>query len=359
MNILSIGTGGTGGKLLNTFMDLLNNSFELQSIYDGVFINSNKNEMKLLEHYNPTINGLVINGGGTGKDQDVAKESISKDRSKFMNYFASKVDNYDVALIYCSGAGGFGSGSIPTLTNVIRQLNPTIAINLVVAMPALSEGKVSIKNALKLHSMITKLRIQGIINSYLYIDNDKMKEEDNFNLECMQTVLNAYELQEGAVDISDTKIINSTNKYKVILPLADKFKSLIDAVDYGIDNSPFVIPSNLDCSHFGGIFIKGQYNKDEWKDLFKVKMWGKTDYGSKNLMVLGGVNTPDEYIQTLQEAYDNMREDELVEKENVFEFKENGRKTQSNNTTSKNTDKEEPIATKQKLRDMMNADFWS
>lgn len=359
MNILTIGTGGAGGKLLNTFMELLNNSFELQSIYDGVFINSNKNEMKVLEHYNPTINGLVINGGGTGKDQDVAKESISKDRSKFMNYFTTKIDSYDVASIFCSGAGGFGSGSIPTLTNVLRQLNPKIAINLVVAMPALSEGRVSIKNALKLHSMITKLRLQGVINSYLYIDNDKMKEEDKFNIECMQSVLNAYELQEGAVDISDVKIINSANKYKVILPLVNKFKSLIDAVDYSIDNSPFVIPSNLDCTHFGGIFIKDEYNKDEWKDLFKAKMWGKTDYGTKNLMVLGGASAPDEYIQTLQEAYDNISDDDFSENETIFEFKENSNKEQSKNNDSQNKKSEEPVATKQKLRDMMNADFWN
>lgn len=358
MNILSIGTGGAGGKLLDTFIELLNNSFDLQSIYDSVFINSNRNEMKLLKHYNPAINGLAINGSGTGKDQDVAKESISKDRSKFMNYFANKIDNYDVALVFCSGGGGFGSGSIPTLTNVLRKLNPTIAINLVVAMPALSEGKVSIKNALKLHSMITKLRVQGVINSYQYIDNDKMKDEELFNRECMQLVLDSYELQEGAVDISDSKIINSANKYKVVLPLIDKFKSLIDAIDYGIDNSPFVVPSNLDCSYFGGIFIKDTYNKDEWKELFKAKMWGKTDYGSKNLMVFGGSSAPDEYIQTLQEAYDSMKDEDSIEKESVFVFKEESDNS-NKNTSNQTTNAKETVATKQKLRDMMNADFWN
>lgn len=358
MNILNIGSGGCGNKLLDTFMDLLNNPENvLQSVYDGVFINSNINEMKRLKHYNSTINGLAINGGGTGRDQDVAQESIAKDRSKFINFFANKADNYDVASIYCAGGGGFGSGSITTLTNVLKQLNPKLAINLVVAMPALSEGKTTIGNALKLHSKITKLRVQGIINSYQYIDNDKMEDEESFNKECMKLILNSYELQEGAVDISDTKTINSASKYKVILPLVNKFKSLVDAVDYTMDNSNFVIPSNLDCSYLGGIFVKGEYNKDEWRELFKAKKWGKTDYGTKNLIVLGGVSNPDEYIQTLQEAYDNMKDDELDDSEEVFEFNED--KSKTNKIILNNKIIEEPEITKETLRDMMNADFWN
>jgi hypothetical protein len=359
MNILNIGTGGCGNKLLDTFMDLLNNPDNiLQSVYDGVFVNSNINEMKRLKHYS-NLNGLAITGGGTGRDQDIAQESISKDRSKFINFFANKADNYDVASVYCAGGGGFGSGSITTLTNVLRQLNPKLAINLVVAMPALSEGKTTIGNALKLHSKITKLRVQGVINSYQYIDNDKMEDEETFNTECMRLILNSYELQEGAVDISDTKAINSASKYKVILPLVNKFKSLVDAVDYSMDNSNFVIPSNLDCSHLGGIFVKGEYDKDEWKELFKAKKWGKTDYGTKNLMVLGGVSSPDEYIQTLQEAYDNMKDDESDDEETIFEFKENSNKTQNSNDNFSKKEREEPEITKKTLRDMMNADFWS
>jgi hypothetical protein len=339
-------------------MDLLNNSENvLQSMYDGVFVNSNINEMKRLKYYNSTINGLAINGGGTGRNQDVAQESISKDRSKFINFFANKVDNYDVASIYLASGGGFGGGSLTTLTNVLKHLNSKLAINLVVAMPALSEGKTTIGNALKLHSKITKLRVQGVINSYQYIDNDKMQNEDEFNKLCIQLILDSYELQEGAVDINDTKMINSANKYKVILPLADKFKSLVDAVDYSMDNSPFVMPNNLDCSYMGGIFQKGVYDKDEWKDLFKAKMWGKTDYGTKNIMVLGGTSIPDEYIQTLQEAYDNMKEDEDTEQESIFEFKEDNNKKQSSHFNNSNNNKNTEI--KKSLRDLMNGDFWS
>jgi hypothetical protein len=313
--------------------------------------------MKRLKYYNSTINGLAINGGGTGRNQDVAQESISKDRSKFINFFANKVDNYDVASIYLASGGGFGGGSLTTLTNVLKHLNSKLAINLVVAMPALSEGKTTIGNALKLHSKITKLRVQGVINSYQYIDNDKMQNEDEFNKLCIQLILDSYELQEGAVDINDTKMINSANKYKVILPLADKFKSLVDAVDYSMDNSPFVMPNNLDCSYMGGIFQKGVYDKDEWKDLFKAKMWGKTDYGTKNIMVLGGTSIPDEYIQTLQEAYDNMKEDEDTEQESIFEFKEDNNKKQSSHFNNSNNNKNTEI--KKSLRDLMNGDFWS
>ena len=360
MNIINIGTGGCGNKLLDTFMDLLNNPDNvLQSIYDGVFVNSNINEMKRLKHYNASINGLSINGNGTGKNQDVAQESISKDRSKFINFFANKADNYDVASIFLAGGGGFGAGSIITLTNVLKQMNPKLAINLVVAMPSLSEGKTSIGNALKLHSKITKLRVQGVVNSYQYIDNDRMRDEDTFNRECMKSILDSYELQEGAVDISDTKVINTAGKYKVVLPLIDKFKSLVDAVDQSIDNSNFVIPSNLDCSYLGGIFVKGEYDKEEWKDLFKVKKWGKTDYGTKNMIVLGGVSSPDEYIQTLQEAYDNMKDEEIDDHEEIFEFNENTSKPQGRVNGIKNKEKEEPEVTKKSLRDMMNADFWS
>ena len=86
MNLLSIGLGGTGNKLLNVFM-------QLDSTKDGIFINSNVNEMKNLSECNDN-NRLTIRGNGTGRNRKKAKESLKKDKDKIIDYLSDKIPLY-------------------------------------------------------------------------------------------------------------------------------------------------------------------------------------------------------------------------------------------------------------------------
>ena len=172
-NILTIGTGGCGNKLLESFLTILDNYEGLQSTYDGLFVNSNINEMSKLSHFNAQMNGLCISGNGTGRSPKKAKESIKLKRSKISNFFASRINNYEIVNMFSSADGGFGNGSITIISNIIRRLNPTVAINLLIAIPKISSRKASLENTLDLYEDILKLREKGIINSILFMVGEK------------------------------------------------------------------------------------------------------------------------------------------------------------------------------------------
>lgn len=353
-NTLLIGTGGCGNKLLNTAIDILSESFNLKSAYDYRFVNSNANEMSMLPNYDAITNGLIINGDGTGRSREKAKASIGSDKTKILNHFINIIDKYTSVLIMSSADGGFGNGSIFIIANVIKQLNSNIPVNLLIAMPRLSSSKAGLENSISLYQEILEMRKANIVNSVQFIDNDKMRNEDSFNKNVMTQVINSLELGGGSLDSNDSLLINSANRYKVILPLQDKYKNLVDAIDASIKDSPFVMPTNLvNCSHLGAIFQKGNYQKEDVHERFRVKEFDKTEYGDMDIIVLGGCVMPDDHVKLL-----SMKLDELnstgEEEESTFEIN-----TQIGNKSNvRQETKQSATSNKDKLKGMINASFW-
>ena len=318
-NILTIGTGGCGNKLLESFLTILDNYEGLQSTYDGLFVNSNINEMSKLSHFNAQMNGLCISGNGTGRSPKKAKESIKLKRSKISNFFASRINNYEIVNMFSSADGGFGNGSITIISNIIRRLNPTVAINLLIAIPKISSRKASLENTLDLYEDILKLREKGIINSILFIDNDNMVDEDTFNEKVCSLYLESIELGNGALDSNDSKLVNSANGYKVIFELDNRFRTMQEAIDGSIKVSPFVMPSKYNCTHLGAVLVEDDFNKNEAINKFNPKDFDKADYGSKNIIVLGGCQLPNEHMNNLKKALEELENEDRVEEEIVFE----------------------------------------
>ena len=344
-NNLIIGTGGCGNKLLESFLSILDKTIGLQSTYDGLFINSNTNEMNKLPHFNASINGLCINGNGTGRNPKKAKQNIKNDKSKLLNYFVSRIANYNSVYMVSSGDGGFGNGSISIIAKRLRGLSSSIDINLLIAMPKLSSRKASLENALDLYEDILELmgydkngkrnNERPIINSVQFIDNDKMTEEDMFNEKVMRLFLESIELGNGALDSNDAKIVNSANGYKVIFELTSGIKTIQQAVDLSTKNSPFVMPSNSKCTHLGVVVKEDDYNKNEAIKIFNPKDFDKADYGNKNIIVLGGCKLPNEHMNMIKESLDQLnKEVNNSEEEFVISFK--GRNKNEENETVNN-----------------------
>ena len=79
-----IGIGGCGNKLVNTLM-------EINSSVNGIFINTNINEMKKLSKFDVDLgNYLYINGDGTGRDPQRAEELLNANKQKIGEFFKSK-----------------------------------------------------------------------------------------------------------------------------------------------------------------------------------------------------------------------------------------------------------------------------
>lgn len=352
-NTLMIGTGGAGGKILESFLTILDTYEGLQSTYDGLFVNSNVNEMNKLSHFSASVNGLCINGNGTGRSPKKAKESIKNDKSKIYNYLASRITNYEVANIISSADGGFGNGSIVIISNILKGLNPKLDINLLIAMPKISSRKSSLENTLDLYKDILKLKENNIINSIFFIDNDKMREEDTFNEEVARLYLESIELGNGALDSNDSKLVNSANGYKVIFELSNEFRTMQQAIDNSLKISPFVVPSRFNCTHLGAVIVEDDFNKNEAINIFNPKDFDKTDYGDKNIVVLGGCQLPNEHMNNLRKALEDLDNEIEDTEEVIFE----GRK---NNKIEKETKPKEEKTAKQRLVELMkNDDFWS
>lgn len=363
---LFLGSGGAGGKLVNTLINI-------NKSVNGIFINSNLNEMKKLDNLNlQTNNFLHIAGDGTGRNRDKAMESLEFDKSKIMDYLNTKIGNYNTYVIVVSLDGGFGSGSFPLLSKAIKNLNRRMGINVDVNLigiwPKLNTRKTNLENCFKAYNDITELVKEGYINSYQFIDNNKMNNELEFNSYAMSIINDEYEINNDELDSNDARLINNAIGYKIALELKGEYSNDLNAaIREAAINSPFVMPQNIGrCTHFGCSLIESEFNKEEVLNSFNVINFDKEDYNdSKNIIILGGALTPDNVIQQYEEKYKELEEDILTYQSNDYvidiDFKPIEPQFKAEPIINTNTNAinniSKPSLSKKDLRDMID-DLW-
>lgn len=303
--ICIIGAGGAGNKMLNTLMDI-------DDTYVPVFCNTNINEMEELSHFNPDTNSLYINSAeGTGRNREKAKECIEESGSRIISFFANKFSpssGIKTFVILSSADGGTGSGAVPMLAQAINAVNEEASVNLVVAFPSLDEKELSLNNTKALWNDIVKLKRANLINSIQFIDNSKMKDEHQFNIDTMAELDDAISIDNNIIDPVDAEKVNNCLGYKVVLKLNNSIKNMSDAVDYAIQNSNFLMPKSFDCDYLMASFIESDYTKEDAKDLFEVFELDKYDYNDENnIIVLGGVEMPKDYIELIDMALKELK----------------------------------------------------
>lgn len=356
-NILSIGTGGCGNKMLEKLMSIIDVS-ELRNNYDGLFMNSNLTEMECLDHFNHKTNALIINGAGTGKDQSVGLQSVEADKSKIANTLSRLVDVYDAANIITSMDGGFGSSSISTLSKFLRQLKPELKINILAIAPKLESSEESLKNTLATYNMIKRLlgftndNNKAIINGATIVDNEMMRNmsEDEFNEEVMQQYLDAFECAESGLDVNDQLRVASANGYRLPLQLNENIPNLKGSIDIAVNGSPFMIPNSFNnffdnkekilVSHIAGVIDSEVFSIEDWRNIFRVKTFDKIVDGELNSIVLGGLTMPNERMELYQIALKELSDIQINHKEDIFEFEIENNKTE--------TPKKQPVSVKAK-----------
>lgn len=356
-NILLIGSGGCGGKLLNTTINLLQQRLGfLKNSYDYLFVNSNKNEMSILENCKLGQNTLIINGDGTGKNRTKAKESIANDKINVTAKIDSLADRYSSAYILVSGDGGFGSGSINLLSKLLKQVNPKIAVNVLAAMPRKKSKKLSLENALSLYEDIKILCEKGLINSYQFIENDKMQDEEEFNLRAMSLFIESLEMDAEELDSNDSFIVNSAKGYKAILPINGAFLDIETSISKAISNSPFIIPDKMKGTHIYGLYNSDYYEYDDVFSQYEITEFDKLiPTKEKTIFVITGLANPEKYMSELNDAYEKLLATKLNDDiEEEFSFSK--RRTYNSNETINKAS--QPFNKKQRLRAMMDDNFW-
>lgn len=351
-----IGTGGAGNKMLDVLMNI-------DGIYTPIFCNTNVREMENLEFFDAGNNVLYFaNAEGTGRNREKAKEAIIKDQQKIIDFFASKFSansGINTFFILSSADGGTGSGSVPMLASAIKRINPESKVNLVIAMPSLNERELSLKNAKALWNDIIMLMKQKRVNSVQFIDNNKMLDEEEFNIATMQELDDAISVNNEEIDIIDSEKVNTAFGYKVILTLDPRYKEVAKAIDQAVKNSNFIMPNSFDCDYLMASFDKDSFDKNSFKGKFEVFELDKYDYNDeeKNIIVLGGVTMPKEYIELvdmeLNILLEKKQERNLFSDDLLIEDSEETKKTVK-------PQKKKAAMTKKQLKELMNDDsFWN
>ena len=177
--------------------------------------------------------------------------------------------------------------------------------------------RVDIENTLLAYNDIVELKKDGFICNYSFIDNNKINNIKEFNKEVMQTILNAYSLNNIELDINDSRRIHNARGYKVFLELNEEFcDNVEDAIDYSIHNSNFIIPESFkNCTHLG-ISVSENFNAFNISDEFNIKEFDKADISDENnILVIGGCKEPISTIKAYEECLSKSMDYSIADEE--------------------------------------------
>lgn len=118
IKISIIGAGMFGGSVVKVGSEL---------DIPGIILNASSDDIQsLMIDNNEFVTAFVVGDGrGTGKNRDIARQFLLEHSTIFEDAkFTSTIDESDVIIVAGSAGGGFGSGSVPTIVEILRKLYP-------------------------------------------------------------------------------------------------------------------------------------------------------------------------------------------------------------------------------------------
>ena len=137
-----IGAGNAGNQVVAT-------AFEKEAGIDLFAINCSETDLKTLPDAIPKA--LIGDGNGAGKNREDSKKFLGAAIQDFIYEEDVKkfITGLDILFIVSSTGGGTGSGIVPVLTAVIKQVYPTVYPIPVGIVSALKEGLSTHENSLE------------------------------------------------------------------------------------------------------------------------------------------------------------------------------------------------------------------
>lgn len=348
--VLAIGCGGCGNKLLDTFLSL-----DRSRKYTGIFFNTNLDEMKGLKNYDKDRKSFYVpNAEGTGKDRNKAEQYIKDEAPKFAEMI-QKFTNQTHIIMFTSANGGTGSKATTMLPRLIKKLCPDKTITVVATFPKLDESDTDFNNTLDFWEELKECRKRKEVDNVMIIDNNKKEDEEEVNLLAMKELDYSFTTAEGNLDSTDADRFHSARGYSVVLKLEEGGDSLKDAIDRAIKRSMFFIPSNLECDVMVGNVNIEDYSIAQIKSDIMAYDFNKFHKKSEgdSLLLLGGCEMPTEAIELVEESLEELdrRKSKRRRQEDVTIRRRN---------RSTETKKEEiPEISDKDLDDMLSDDsFW-
>ena len=299
--ILALGLGGCGNAQLSEFLGL-------NKRYTGIFMNTNMSEMENLKHFDKDRRCFYVpNADGCGADRSLSETYIKEEAPKFAEMI-KKFTQQDTIIMFASMGGGTGSKAMTMMALMIKKICPEKSINLVPTIPSLDDTIVSFDNTLATWNEIVELKKHNIIDSIMFIDNNKNENEKTINELAMKELDLGISISENNVDTKDSFRGHTCSGYKVILNLDNNISDLEKACDLAICKSMFFAPENLECNILIGRindkFPKKQIeNKFQGYDFRKINVINDDNKSKiQNMLILGGCDMPREAIDLIKEA---------------------------------------------------------
>lgn len=340
-NLLQIGVGRTGNVLLNEMM-------ELDDRYVGLFINSAKKDMNDLNNCKKENSFNIPQVDGTGRNRQKAKEYIMRWKGTFFDLLYGYSD-YDTLVYYFSFDGGTGSGSVPTLIALSKNMfkehfDKEINIIAVGVLPKTSVSSNGLNNTKECWNDIIKLstnhldtegkvkydengeELKPTINTLYLIDNNKRETYEEINSEVVSALHMAYNFDSydigGEIDTNDSNNINISNGYNLILPLSTKYNDVSTAILESQENSVFSLPTggNYVSKYLGVLTSPDLYSAD---DILSITDRASEDTyiamtEEENAIFFGGLTIPKSPIENISTELENRKNDGKVHSENLF-----------------------------------------
>lgn len=305
-DVLGIGCGGCGNKLLNTLLDL-------DPRYTGIFMNTNLSEMEDLKHFDRQRRCFYVpNADGTGKDRSIAEQYIKDEAPKFVEMIKKFTQNN--IIFFTSANGGTGSKAVIMLSKLVKKVCPDKTISVVATFPNIRESDIDFENATDFWDELMKFKYnaetkKGFIDNIQLIDNNKLGSEDEINIRAMKELDASFDISEGKLDNTDVKRYHTSKGYKVILRLDESCQDVKSALDKAISSSVYYIPSNLDCDVAVGDINTHNYKLPDIQE--EIEIYGFKKFKEKQdgntLLLLGGCIMPTDAIDLVQEALKELK----------------------------------------------------
>ncbi len=352
--VLVIGCGGTGGRMLDELL-------ELDKRYSSIFLNSSMAEMQSLKHFSAERRSFYIpNADGCGKDRHKMEMYIKEEAPKFVEMIKKFINPY--VILMGSSNGGTGSMAIIMIAKLIKKFFPSKSVNIIATIPSLNESDVDYSNAIDFWNEVVELKKKDMIDSIQLIDNNKCNSEHEINIRAMKELDESFDIVGGKLDTTDSMRVHTSKGYKVFLKLDSKIRNIKEAIDKAVSSSVYFIPDNLECDILIGNLNINTVRMSDVKD--EIESYEFTKFNEKlegdSMILLGGCEMPKESIELVKEALKEVknRKRRRVVEEDLIVKKEKKEEKQVQQTEKSLEDK--PRLSSKDLNDLFaDDDFWN
>jgi cell division protein FtsZ len=160
-----IGSGEGGGRLAATFGRMG---------YPAAAINTTEADLARLRLPSSQKLVLPIAAGGAGQEPEMGRQAVLMHQDQVQAFLRAMTLEADHAVLCVGGGGGTGTGSLPELIRLLRELKRPVGV--IYTLPRDVEGTAVKVNALRALTTVYQMAQAGEISPLVLVDNNRISE---------------------------------------------------------------------------------------------------------------------------------------------------------------------------------------